>query len=69
MSKPLNIAYESFSMFFSPAYMQMRLYGNQGPKHYPSPKGVDTITMATLLYVLCTGCTKCVRMWNRRRVW
>ena len=41
MSKPLNIAYESFSMFFSPAYMQMRLYGNQGPKHYPSPKGVD----------------------------
>lgn len=41
MDKPLNIAYESHAMFFSPAYMQMRLFGNLGPRHYPSPKGTS----------------------------
>ncbi len=41
LKKPLNIAYESHALFFAPAYMQMRLKGNEGPKHYPSPKGAD----------------------------
>ncbi len=41
MDKPINIAYESHPLFFSPAYMQMRLNGNLGPKHYPSPKGAS----------------------------
>lgn len=41
MDKPLNIAYESHALFFNPAYMQMRLFGNLGPRHYPSPKGVS----------------------------
>ena len=41
MDKPKNIAYESHPLFFAPAYMQMRLKGEEGPKHYPSPKSAD----------------------------
>ena len=41
MYKPLNPAYEEHALFFNPAYMQMRLKGNEGPKHYLAPRGVS----------------------------
>ena len=41
MYKPLNPAYEEHALFFNPAYMQMRLKGNEGPKHYLTPRGVS----------------------------
>ena len=39
MKKPLNPAFESHALFFSPAYMQMGI-SEGGPKHYPTPRGV-----------------------------
>jgi len=41
MDKPLNIAYEEYGLFYHPAYMTMKLKGSEGPRHYPSPKGVS----------------------------
>ena len=36
-----NAAYQSHSLFFSPAFMQMRLNGTLGPKHVPMPRGIE----------------------------
>ena len=69
MSKPLNIAYESFSMFFSPAYMQMRSTAIKDLSIIRHLRASTRITMATLLLRSMHRMHKVCPYVNRRRVW
>ena len=68
MYKPLNPAYEEHALFFNPAYMQMRLKGNEGPKHYLAPRGVSAdmdgnVTFTMYVSVISTIAVRLLLSW------